>query len=63
MQGNLDSRRAALERAEAIVETQIGQLMHLMVARASVPLIRSLCEQGEAARRHELERAAGAVGQ
>jgi glutamyl-tRNA reductase len=31
--------------------------MHWMAARASVPLIRSLREQGEAARRHELERA------
>ncbi|MGE3570243.1 MAG: glutamyl-tRNA reductase [Burkholderiales bacterium] len=57
VQGNLDSRRAALEQAEAIIETQVGQFMHWMAARASVPLIRSLRDQGEAARRHELERA------
>jgi glutamyl-tRNA reductase len=57
VQGNLDARRSSLEQAEAIIETQVGQFMHWMAARASVPLIRSLREQGEAARRHELERA------
>jgi len=57
VQGNLDARRSALEQAEAIIETQVGQFMHWMAARASVPLIRQLREQGEAARRHELERA------
>jgi glutamyl-tRNA reductase len=57
VQGNLDARRSALEQAEAIIETQVGQFMHWMSARASVPLIRSLREQGEAARRNELERA------
>jgi glutamyl-tRNA reductase len=57
VQGNLDSRRASLEQAEAIIEAQVGRFMHWMQARASVPLLRSLREQGEAARRHELERA------
>jgi glutamyl-tRNA reductase len=57
VQGNLDARRSALEQAEAIIETQVGQFMHWMAARDSVPLIRQLREQGEAARRHELERA------
>jgi glutamyl-tRNA reductase len=57
VQGNLDARRSSLEQAEAIIETQVGQFMHWMAARASVPLIRALREQGEAARRHELERA------
>jgi glutamyl-tRNA reductase len=57
VQGSLDARRSALEQAEAIIETQVGQFMHWMAARASVPLIRTLREQGEAARRHELERA------
>jgi len=55
--GNLDARRASVEQAEAIIETQVGQFMHWMQARAAVPLIRQLREQGEAARRHELERA------
>jgi glutamyl-tRNA reductase len=46
-----------VEQAEAIIETQVGQFMHWMAARAAVPVIRSLRDQGEAARRHELERA------
>ena len=57
VQDNLDARRSALEQADAIIETQVGQFMHWMAARASVPLIRQLREQGEAARQHELERA------
>jgi len=57
VQDNLDARRSALEQADAIIETQVGQFMHWMQARTSVPLIRQLREQGEAARRQELERA------
>ncbi len=54
---NLDARRSAVEQAEAIIDTQVGQFMHWMQARESVPLIRSLRETAEEARRHELERA------
>ncbi len=54
---NLDARRSAVEQAEAIIDTQVGQFMHWMHARESVPLIRSLRERAEDARRHELERA------
>ena len=54
---NLDTRRSALEQAEAIIETQVGQFMHWMAAREHVPLIRALREQAESARQHELERA------
>ena len=54
---NLDARRSAVEQAEAIIETQVGQFMHWMDARESVPLIRALRDQAEGARRHELERA------
>ena len=57
VQGNLDSRRSAVEQAEAIIETQVGQFMHWMSAREGVPLIRQLREQAESARRHEVERA------
>jgi glutamyl-tRNA reductase len=57
VQGNLDARRSAVEQAEAIIETQVGQFMHWMAAREGVPLIRQLREQAEAARRHEVERA------
>ena len=54
---NLDARRSAVVQAEAIIETQVGQFMHWMQARQSVPLIRALREQAEEARRHEFERA------
>ena len=54
---NRDARRSAVEQAEAIIETQVGQFMHWMQVRESVPLIRALREQGEQARRQELERA------
>jgi glutamyl-tRNA reductase len=54
---NLDSRRSALEQAEAIIDTQVGQFMHWMQARSSVPLIRTLRERADEARRQELERA------
>jgi glutamyl-tRNA reductase len=57
VEGNLDARRSSLEQAEAIIETRVGQFMHWMAARDSVPLIRQLREQGEAARLQELERA------
>jgi len=54
---NLDARRSAVDQAEAIIETQVGQFMHWMAAREHVPLIRALREQAESARQHELERA------
>jgi glutamyl-tRNA reductase len=57
VQGNLDARRAAVEQAEAIIDTQVGQFMHWMQVRQSVPLIRALRDQAEDARRHEVERA------
>ena len=53
---NLDSRRAALEQAEAIIDTQVGRFMHWMQLREGVPLIRALREEADAARRGELER-------
>src|SRR5262245_36160458 len=57
VQGNLDTRRSAVEQAEAIIETQVGQFMHWMQGRQSVPLIRALRDHAEDARRHEVERA------
>jgi glutamyl-tRNA reductase len=54
---NLDTRRSAVEQADVIIETQVGQFMHWMQARESVPLIRALRDQAEQARRLELERA------
>jgi glutamyl-tRNA reductase len=54
---NLDARRSAVTQAEAIIETQVGQFMHWIQVRESVPLIRALRDQAEAARRLEIERA------
>ncbi len=58
---NLDSRRSALEQAEAIIDTQVGQFMHWMRLREGVPLIRALREEADAARRRELEHALKAL--
>ncbi|HLX80464.1 MAG TPA: glutamyl-tRNA reductase [Burkholderiales bacterium] len=57
VQGNLDARRSAVEQAEAIIDTQVGQFMHWMQVRESVPLIRALRDQAEDTRRNEVERA------
>jgi glutamyl-tRNA reductase len=61
VQGNQDARRSAVEQAEVIIDTQVGRFMHWMQARDSVPLIRMLREQAEAARQHEIERALKAL--
>jgi glutamyl-tRNA reductase len=58
---NLDSRRSALEQAEAIIDTQVGRFMHWMRLREGVPLIRALREQADAARREELDHALKAL--
>jgi len=58
---NLDSRRAALEQAEAIIDTQVGRFMQWMQLREGAPLIRALREQADSARREELERALKAL--
>jgi glutamyl-tRNA reductase len=57
----LDARRSAVEQAEAIIDTQVGQFMHWMQVRESVPLIRQLRDQAEETRRQELERALKAL--
>jgi len=58
---NLDSRRSAVEQAEAIIDGQVGQFMHWMQVRETVPLIRQLREQAEETRRQELDRALRAL--
>jgi glutamyl-tRNA reductase len=58
---NLDSRRAALEQAEAIIDTQVGRFMEWMQVREGVPMIRALREQADDARRHEVDRALKAL--
>ena len=58
---NLDARRAALEQAEAIIDTQVGRFMQWLQLREGVPMIRELREQADDARRQELERALKAL--
>jgi glutamyl-tRNA reductase len=53
----MESRQAAVMQAEAIIEAQVGQFAHWLAARDAVPLIRSLRDTFERARRHELEHA------
>ena len=57
VQEGVDSRQAAVAQAEGIIESQVGSFLHWMRARESVPLIRQLRDNAEAARRLELERA------
>jgi len=59
--GNLDSRRAAVAQAEAIIDSQVGQFMHWMRSRENVPLIRALRARADDTRREELERALRAL--
>jgi glutamyl-tRNA reductase len=58
---NLDARRSAVVQAEVIIETQVGQFMHWMHERDTVPLIRQLRSQADEMRRHELDRALKAL--
>jgi glutamyl-tRNA reductase len=58
---NLDARRSAVEQAEAIIDTQVGQFMLWAHVRETVPAIRQLREQAEEMRRQELDRALKAL--
>ncbi len=53
----LDTRQSAVAQAEAIIETQVGSFLHWMKSRENVPLIRTLRESAETARRAEMDRA------
>ena len=54
---NVDARRSAVAQAEVIIESQVGQFMHWMQSRESVPLIRTLRMRADDLRREELDRA------
>jgi glutamyl-tRNA reductase len=58
---NMDARRSAVQQAEAIIDSQVGQFMHWMRSRENVPLIRALRGRADEARREELERALRAL--
>src|SRR3989304_3468 len=55
--GRARGARGGGGQAEPIIEPQVGQFMHWMRSRETVPLIRTLRERADEARRHELERA------
>ena len=57
VQVGMESRRAAVAQAEAIIETRVDSFMQWLSARQSVPLIRQLHSRGDAIRGAELERA------
>ena len=52
-----DNRQSAVVQAEAIIASSVNEFMHWMVARRTVPVIRSLRDHGERLRRHELDKA------
>ncbi len=57
----MDARASAVEQAEAIIESQVGNFLHWMKSRGAVPLIRQLRDSAEEARAHEVERALKAL--
>jgi glutamyl-tRNA reductase len=57
IQTGANLRQAAVSQAEAIIEDRVGNFMHWMQGRNSVPLIQDIQQQGERLRQLELERA------
>jgi glutamyl-tRNA reductase len=57
VQEGMDSRQAAAQQAEAIIETRVRSFMDWMSSREIVPTIRALRDHAERFRRQELERA------
>ncbi len=53
----MDSRQAAANQAESIIETRVQNFMEWMQSRDTVPTIRALRDHAERQRRQELERA------
>jgi glutamyl-tRNA reductase len=61
VQAGMENRQAAVEQAEAIIETRVDAFMHWLSSRQAVPAIRTLHARGEALKRAELERARRAL--
>ena len=57
IQDNLRSREEAAQQAEAIIDTQVGELMGWLGSRDAVPLIRGLRANAEKTRAEVLEKA------
>ena len=56
VQSGVDSRRAAVAQAEAIIDARAESFMHWMAARRAVPLLRMLEERAQVLCAAELER-------
>jgi len=53
----LDARQGAVKEAEVIIESGVNEFVHWMESREVVPVIRSLRDNAERQRRHEMEKA------
>ena len=57
VQQGMSNRQSQVNQAEVIIEASVQQFLHWMETRELVPTIRSLRDQAERVRRHEMERA------
>ncbi|MDR2164052.1 MAG: glutamyl-tRNA reductase [Zoogloeaceae bacterium] len=57
VESGVESRQAAVIQADAIINAQVARFLRWQESREVVPLIRSLRDNAERTRRHELERA------
>jgi glutamyl-tRNA reductase len=57
IESGLESRQAAVVEAEAIINDRVGNFLHWLESRETVPTIRALRDNAERARRHEMEHA------
>ena len=57
VQSGVESRQSAVVDAEAIVELRVDDFLQWLQTRTSVPLIRTLRDNAERVRRHEVEHA------
>ncbi|MBI3988219.1 MAG: glutamyl-tRNA reductase [candidate division NC10 bacterium] len=62
VRANLKERQKEAERAEAIIENEVGRFLQWLKGREVVPTIVSLREKVEAIRAQELEKAFGRLG-
>ncbi|MEY3201745.1 MAG: hypothetical protein RIR70_1295 [Pseudomonadota bacterium] len=61
VESGLESRQAAVTEALAIIDQEVDHFLQWVESREAVPVIRSLRDQAERMRRHEVERAAKAL--
>lgn len=57
VQEGLGNRQLAAAEAETIIDIRVGNFMHWLQTRETVPTIRSLRDHAERMRRHEMEKA------